>query len=443
MLARWNPPAPPRRPVFGAALFLMTLALPLAAQLDFTDDQLPRVTPVVRVARAVGPAVVNIYQEVVEEVALPWPYSVFDPGGTSRSTSLGSGVIIDPDGFILTNSHVIKVPDRAIQVRMADGSNYLARLVNTDPGNDVALLKVAADHPLPTATLGTSSDLMVGEGVVAIGNPLGNENSVTSGIVSSLFRDVSVPGQGRSSRRFRDFIQLDAAINPGNSGGPLLNMRGEVIGVNWAIATEAEGIGFAIPIDRVRSSLIDRLLNPQVVADVVTGLSLQAGQGGGRVALSAVADGSPAAEAGLRAGDQVVSIGGTPVRWEFDVQKALYGASPGDRMPVVVQRGDALVPAEIVLGGADSPMRYIEAHTGLRVVDHPHYFGVVVESVDPSGPAARLELRRGDLIDGLAGKSVDDTQALYSILRSMPPAARAEILLFRAGQPLRGTLGLR
>ena len=426
-----------------AALAALGLALPTHAQLEFSEDQLSRVTPLVRVAREVGPAVVNIYQEVIEEVELPWPYSFFDPGSKSRSTSLGSGVIIDAEGFILTNAHVIKRPDREIQVRLPDGSDYQARLVNTDPANDVALLKVAADRPLPAARLGTSSDLMVGESIIAIGNPLGNENTVTSGIVSSLFRDVRVPGRGNSQRRFRDFIQLDAAINPGNSGGPLLNVRGEVIGVNWAIATEAEGIGFAIPIDRVRRSLIDKLLNPQVVADVVTGLRIQGGPAGRDVTLAVVEQGSPAQRAGLQAGDEVVSVGGAPVQWEFDFQKALYGSSPGNSLPVVVRRGEELIPTELVLEGEASPMRFIEATLGVRVVDHPRYFGVVVESVDPMGPAARLPLRRGDLIDGLGGAGVDDTQSLYELLQDLAGSRRVEVELFRGGQALRGTLSLR
>jgi serine protease Do len=409
----------------------------------FTDAQLPRVTPIVRAARDVGPAVVNIYQEVIEEVELPWPYRFFDPGGRSRSTSLGSGVIIDPDGFILTNAHVIQRPDRDIQVRLPNGSNYAARLVNTDPGNDVALLKIAADVPLPSARIGTSSDLMVGETIVAIGNPLGNENSVTSGIVSSLFRDVRVPGRMGNGKRFRDFIQLDAAINPGNSGGPLLNLRGEVIGINWAIASEAEGIGFAIPIDRVRDSLIDRLLNPLVVNDVVTGLEIQGDRTGRDVALTAVALGSPGARAGLQAGDRLVSVAGDPIEWEFDFNKALYGANPGDELDLVVQRGERMVPVTLELAGEESPMRFIESVTGLRVVDHPRYFGVVVEGVDPRGPAARLPILRGDLIDSFAGRPVDDTQAFYRTLKGLSGRGAVDIQLFRNGQPLRGNLRLR
>ncbi len=434
--------------------FAMTLGLalccwlagPLWAQSQVTEPltaaQLTRMTPIVQAAREVGPAVVNIYQEVIEQVALPWPYRFFEPGG-SRQTSLGSGVIIDPDGFVLTNSHVIARPDRDIQVRLGDGTSYVARLINTDTANDVALLKVAAGKPLPFARLGSSSDVMVGETIIAIGNPLGNENSVTSGIVSSLFRDVRVPGQAGAGQRFRDFIQLDAAINPGNSGGPLLNVHGEVIGINWAIATEAEGIGFAIPIDRVRQSLTGRLLNPLVVSDVVTGLSLASDVRGQDVAVSGVERGSPGDRAGLRAGDRLVSVEGAAIEWEFDYNKALYGMAPGDLLDLVVKRGNEVLPVRLKLEGDESPMRFIERELGLRVVDHPRYYGVVVESVDPRGVAARLPIVRGDLIDGLADQDVDDSQALYRILKSISDSQRVNIQLFRRGQPLRGSMSLR
>ncbi len=435
-----------RRSVERTLGLVLVLAAGLPAQeewsREFTPEQLPRVTPIVRVAREVGPAVVNIYQEVIEQVALPWPYRYFEPGGTRR-TSLGSGVVIDPDGYILTNSHVIARPDRDIQVRLPDGKAFVAKLINTDPANDVALLKVAAERPLPYARLGTSSDVMVGETIVAIGNPLGNENTVTSGIVSSLFRDVNVPGQPGGAQRFRDFIQLDAAINPGNSGGPLLNIRGEVVGINWAIATEAEGIGFAIPIDRVRDSLVDRLLNPLVVSDVVTGLEVESDAWGREVALGHVADDSPAARAGLLPGDRLVSVDGRPVEWVFDYNKALFGSRPGDRLDLVVKRGESVIPVELELAADETPMRFIESLTGLRVVDHPRYYGVVVESVDPRGPAARLPIQRGDLIDGLAGRHVNDSQALYRILKALPDGVQVDIQLFRRGQPLRGRLSLR
>lgn len=406
---------------------------------DYTPAQWPRVTPMVEVVRSVGPAVVNIYQELVSEQTLPFPLNRFG-ASRQRSTSLGSGVIIDPEGFILTNAHVIQ-PGGDIQVQLADGTSEVARLVNLDSANDVALLKIRAERPLPTAHLGTSSDIMVGETVIAIGNPLGNSNSVTSGIVSSVFRDVRLPDS--TGERFRDFIQLDAPINPGNSGGPLLNVQGEVIGINAAIAREAEGIGFAIPIDRVRRSLVDTLLNPQLHKNVVTGLELASDERGRDVSLARVHSGSPAEQSGLRAGDRLVSVGSTQVDWVFDVAKAFYRAEPGDEVEVRVRRGGELITAQMRLDEQPSALQYISDALGLRVVDHPSYFGVLVESVEPSGPAARLPLRRGDLIDGLAGRAVDSVQDLYLALRRHSGGQRVDLNLFRGRQALRGPITVR
>jgi len=391
----------------------------------------------VQVVADVGPAVVNIYQEVVTETSLPFPYNRVFPSQRQRSTSLGSGVIIDADGFILTNAHVLQ-RGADINVQLSDGTSHLALLVNVDPANDVALLKITSKQPLPVAALGTSSDIMVGESVVAIGNPLGNASSVTTGIVSSLFRDVRLPdGAGG---RFRDFIQVDAPINPGNSGGPLMNIRGEVIGINWAIAREAEGIGFAIPIDRVRESLVDTLINPQVHRNVVTGLEIAGDERGREVALASVQPGSPGATAGLLVGDRLVSIGGQDIRWEFDFNKVLYQARPGDEIEVVVQRGEDLVTEQLVLAAEESPLQAIARRLGVRVVDHPTHFGVLVESVDPRGPAAQLPLARGDLIDGVAGAPVNGVADLGLALRRIAPGQRIEVNLFRGRQALRGKL---
>ena len=410
-----------------------------AAQASREESQRLRLTPVVAAAAKVGPAVVNIYQDVTQRQQLPWPYSHFSPT-TRTATSLGSGLIIDPDGFILTNAHVI-APQGRIRVQLTSGETLQARVVQLDPANDVALLKVTADRPLPTARLGTSADIMVGETVVAIGNPLGNASSVTSGIVSSIFRDVQIPGT--HGERFRDIIQLDAAINPGNSGGPLLNVLGDVIGINWAIARDAEGIGFAIPIDRVRESLVDNLFNPMILANVTVGLSLEGDPTERTVHVGAISPGGSADNAGLRAGDRVVSLAGHDVAWEFDFNKVLYHSEPGDALPIVVERAGELIPASLLLAAQESPMQYLWRTLGLRVVDHPTYFGVMVDSVDPRGVAAQLPLRQGDLIDGLNGTDVNSTLDLFEVVRSMPAGQGVLVNLFRNGQGLRGRVVLR
>jgi serine protease Do len=396
------------------------LLLALAVGLLPGDDDGPRVTPIVRVVRDVGPAVVNIYQEVAEEAEYPFPYNRLWAQRRPQ-TSLGSGFIIDSDGYILTNAHVIDADSSlAIKVRLFDGRTEPARLVDIDSRNDVALLKIECDAPLARVRLGSSADIMVGETVIAIGNPLGNENTVTTGIVSALFRDVRVTPAHRPQREaFRDFIQTDAPINPGNSGGPLLNVEGEVIGVNFAIKAEAQGIGFAIPIDRVRRSLIDELSDPRDQRDLITGMRLSSRAQ--RVRVTKIEDGGPAARAGLRVDDRVVSIRDQLVEWEFDFNKELLDARPGDSIPLRVERGTAQIDIKLILSADVSPGSYIWHALGLRVVDHPDYFGVRIEVVDPDGPSVYTPLLPGDLIDGIIvdgddGRSVDTADDLYRIL---------------------------
>lgn len=432
---------PPRRsaPLLALVLAVLALAVPLQAQ----DEPPPydhglaiRRTRLVQVVERVGPAVVNIYQQVTTHQRLPWPYSEIYPS-TRTSTSLGSGVIIDPDGFLLTNAHVFD-PRSPIQVQLTDGRQLAARVVQVDAANDVALLKVSAGEPLPTARLGSSADVLVGETVLAIGNPLGNASTVTSGIVSAVFRDVAIPGAGAG--RYRDFIQLDAPINPGNSGGPLLNVLGEVIGINWAIATDAEGIGFAIPIDRVRESLRRTLFNPASLANVSTGMEVRDADEG--VVLASVAPDGPAAAAGLRPGDRVVAVEGQPVGWEFDLRKALYYAAPGEELSLTLERDGEPLAARLTLEAEESPRQAIARMTGLDVVDHPRYLGVLVQDVDPRGPAARLPLLPGDHIDGVAGVDVNDTTDLYRALSGAGAGARVWVNVFRQGQALKGRLAL-
>ncbi|MBM3984594.1 MAG: PDZ domain-containing protein [Planctomycetes bacterium] len=434
-------------------LLLALLLAPAAAQSapPLTGRQQLRDTPVARVVREAGPAVVNVYQDVVHEVELRYPYNLIFPS-RSRRSSLGTGFVIDRDGYILTNAHVIQqdqgVPvSQGIYVRLSDRSEYPAELVNVDVANDVALLKVTPPPGLvlAAARLGTSSDVMPGESVVAIGNPLGNENSVSTGIVSSVFREVPLPASGRqpSSPVFKDYIQVDAAINPGNSGGPLLNVLGEVIGINFAIANNAEGIGFAIPIDRVRRTLTENLLNPRIKREVVTGLEVQGDPVSRSVILAAVHEDGPAERAGLRAGDQLVSIAGQPVAWEFDVSKALLATQPGDRVDVVVERDGRTVRAALELGRDDSPLLVIWRRMGLSVVDHPRYKGVRVERVDPTGPAAVLGLQPGDLLDGLGEEELDSTLDLHDTLRALPPGQRMVVHVWRGNGASWGQMRLQ
>ncbi|MBW2121055.1 MAG: trypsin-like peptidase domain-containing protein, partial [Deltaproteobacteria bacterium] len=248
-------------PCFGwllVFLFLVPFVPPWTETAEGGVEGISRRNVVVRVAEAAGPAVVNISTRVVSGGGTN-PFYEFG-GGTlfdeffrdffespSRSySSLGSGVIIRPDGTILTNEHVILRAER-IKVTLLDGREFEGRLVGSDPESDLAVIRIAGRGPFPTIAMGTSRDLMIGETVIAIGNPFGLSHTVTAGVVSSLHRSFR-----SGDRVYRDFIQTDASINPGNSGGPLLNIMGELIGINTAIYRGAQGIGFAIPVDRVK-----------------------------------------------------------------------------------------------------------------------------------------------------------------------------------------------
>jgi serine protease Do len=294
--------------------------------------------------------------------------------------------------------------------------------------------------------LGTSADVMVGETIIAIGNPLGNENSVSSGIVSSVLREVRVPGPrgaDTGSPVFKDSIQFDAPINPGNSGGPLLNMLGEVVGITFAIANEAQGISFAIPIDRVRETLTQNLLNPRMQREVVTGFEVLGDPVAREVTLADVQPDGPAQRAGLQPGDRLLAIAGKPVEWEFDYNKALLASRPGDEVDVVVERDGRTVRTSVVLGRDDSPLLVIWRRMGLSVVDHPQYKGVRVERVDPSGAAAALGLQVGDLIDGLGEREIDSLSQLFALIRDLPPGTPVVVHVWRGRGASYGTLRLQ
>src|SRR5712692_8460281 len=304
--ARPHPLALAARPVFAALLALSLTTGPSAAR---------RTSLVLAVERA-RPAVVNINaQEMVRAQAASDPWSLFFGRARNQvATSLGSGFVFDPAGYVLTNYHVVARGSR-IQVSFEDGTDYGAKVVGTDPGGDLAVLKIESEKKFAAAPLGSSSDLMLGEPTIAIGNPFGLNQSVSMGVVSALHRPVHAEG-----RSYYDFIQTDASINPGNSGGPLVNADGNVIGVCSAVLANGQGIGFAIPIDRALR-VARELVKSGGLGDVWWGFDAQALEKEAAQALAthagalviSVEDGSPAASAGRRRGDAVARVDGTPV----------------------------------------------------------------------------------------------------------------------------------
>jgi S1-C subfamily serine protease len=263
----------------------------------------------------------------------------------------GSGFVLSSDGRLITNAHVINGAD-TVTVTLKDGRTFAGKVVGEDPVTDVAVIKINATG-LPTVTLGSSEALVPGQWAIAIGNPLGLDNTVTAGIISALDRSSSQVGV--PDKRVR-FIQTDAAINPGNSGGPLLNDRGEVIGMNTAIRANAQGLGFAIPIETAQRiaqqlfatgqvqhpylgiQMVD--LNPElrnkINQDAQLGFKVAAGQG---VAIVEVIENTPAAQAGLRRGDIIIKINGQPVSASSDVQQQVEESRVGEVLKVEVNRG--------------------------------------------------------------------------------------------------------
>jgi serine protease Do len=379
------------------AFAALAAALPLAA----AGGREERRTPIVAAIEKISPSVVNISAErVVQQRRSPLDlfFGGENRGRTSRSESLGSGVVIAP-GVVVTNDHVISGASR-IWVTTSDGRELEAKLEGADADNDLAVLSVDPKG-LKAAALGTSSDLMIGEAVIAIGNPFGLSNSVTTGIVSAVHRTV----QGESGRNYSDFLQTDAAINPGNSGGALVNILGELIGINTAIVGGANTIGFAIPIDRVRRVAND-LLNYKEVKTVwigVRGTTLSAPNGrpsarGQGLRVRSVWPGSPGAKAGLAPGDVVVSLDGRPVESREDFDTALASVGPGKSLAVVYRREGAEQTVRLTAERTPEDLGLDVLRREIGLVFKETRGGIMVASVVGRSPAGAKGLDRGDIV---------------------------------------------
>jgi serine protease Do len=376
-----------------------------------------RRTPVVVVAHNVLPAVVNIQTEATIRQRNVDMFDYFFGGGGDRtftSQSLGSGFVWSSDGIIVTNNHVVEGASR-ITVNFNDGTQLPARLIGVDPDSDLAVLRVDSKTLTP-APVGTSADLMIGESVIAVGNPFGLSGTVTTGVVSALGRSVPSKEAGRT---FTDFIQTDTSINPGNSGGPLLNIEGKVVGINTLIYANAQGIGFAIPVDRARKVIQDLLRFGQVHsawfgAVTATVTPEEAKRIGARVSRGAIItrvfSGSPAQSAGLKAGDVIVTIAGKPV----DSREALstYTATMPSGQPVDVAVNREGASRIVSIRPTDPPkdlgLRILWEVAGLRVAQSR---GVVIDEVDRGSRSERIGLAQGDLIVGVNGvetPTIDD-----------------------------------
>jgi serine protease Do len=395
-----------------------------------------RRTPIVVVAHDVLPAVVNIQTEATirRRSVDPFldPFGFFGGGNRAYKTqSLGSGFVWSSDGIIVTNNHVVEGASRII-VNTQDGRQLPANLLGVDPDSDLAVLRVDAKN-LPAAPVGTSADLMIGETVVAVGNPFGLSGTVTTGVVSALGRSVPSQEEGRT---FTDFIQTDASINPGNSGGPLLNIEGKVIGINVAIYAQGQGIGFAIPVDRARKVIQDLLRYGEVhsawigaVTATLTpeesrrlGLETQRG-----AVVVRVFSGSPAESAGLRSGDVITGVAGKPVDSREAFSTATATIAAGQSVSLTVDRAGTTRTVQV--RASDPPnalgLRILEEVAGLRVADERR--SVVIDDVLRGSRAAEIGLATGDVIVAVNGTEVRSTRELNTQL--VGGAERSSIVL--------------
>ncbi len=433
----------------AAATALLTLLLlvagvaPAAARGAETDPA--RRSLVVQAVERASPAVVNVSTEqVVERRGSPFPFpqdpffdeffrDFVDPRPRHfKTASLGSGVVVAADGTIMTNVHVIERASR-IHVTLADQREFDARLVGADADADIAIVRVAAGGPLPFITLGSSTDLMIGESVIAIGNPFGLSHTVTTGVVSAVGRSLR-----DEDRTYTDFIQTDASINPGNSGGPLLNIKGEMIGINTAIYGKAQGIGFAIPVDRARRVMKDLVSYGEVrhawvglvVQDLTPELAQHFGMRHG-VIVAEVEPQSPAAVVGLERGDAIVKVDGHDVdsRAEFEQRVADHGE--GEAISVTRRRDGR--DEELELHATVFPSARADQLTWqlLGIEAGEDGDGLVVRRVRTSSPAARIGVERGDRFLGLGGAPL---RTLAELRRKMIEVRAARSVLLSIGR---------
>jgi len=341
----------------SAGVFLVFSMILLVNLPDSVGAENLRESAVVIAVKKVSPVVVNISSEFEVRKRIN-PFSglgmdpsfenffndFFDPGFERRykRTSLGSGVIIDGKrGFILTNKHVI-LKSKTITVALKDGREFTAQIVGADSDSDLAVLRISSPTALPDITMGDSSNLMIGETVIAIGNPFGFSNTVTTGVISATNRSVKT-----DDMVYHDFIQTDASINPGNSGGPLLNINGELVGINTAIYAKARGIGFAIPINTAKRIVSDLIRYGEVIPawigitiqDIDEDLAryLKASAINGVLVKKAEPVG-PARKAGIREGDIILSMNTSDISSEKDFHRAMIPLSAGEKIDITVWR---------------------------------------------------------------------------------------------------------
>ena len=430
------------------ARLVCILVLSLTAVAANAHDPFLRRTTAVEVVERVGPSGVNITTERIVKGHNAFgnrtgnPFfdrffqDFFEPRFPQTSSSLGSGVVIDDKGHILTNQHVIALADR-IRVSVGDGREFDAKLIGADPNNDLAVLKAEAAGDLPWIPLSISSDLMVGEPVIAIGNPFGLSNTVTTGVISAIDRSVRT-----ENRVYHGFLQTDASINPGNSGGPLLNAEGKLVGINTAVYNGGEGIGFAIPVDVARRVVLE-LIQHGEVTPVWLGLDFQDLNAGLHEALDLPVDlagalvnrvrkRSPGARADLRRGDVVTQADGHRVASARDFFEILVTVTPRQVVEISYWRdgktGTLGVTAEKVPSELVEQLSYDLLGIHLKAHDE---IGFVVTKLRTGSGAERIGLEIGDLVLAINGRSLANQESVRRAILELRGHSRALVMVQR------------
>ena len=377
----------------------------------------------VRLAQKAGPAVVNISTEKTIASSMPEEMRRFfeqfgplNPSRPQKQSALGTGFIISSDGYIVTNNHVVNGADKVLVNLNTDNETTRsldAEIIGTDPDTDIALLKVNSPKSLPTLSFGNSDEAQVGEWVMAIGNPFGLNNTVTAGILSAKGR------RGITDNRYDDFLQTDASINPGNSGGPLINTRGEVIGINTAIISGGQGIGFAIP-SSMAMDIIDQLRYGKKVSRGWMGVSIQSINEQMAKALklkstegalvAGVNPGQPADRAGLKVGDVITRVNNKIIKSSDDLTRAIAAIKPGQDVKITVLRKNAEKVLTVRLGDRDAAQGGVISNADGNSIEK---LGLTVV------PLSKSDIKRYDLPQGTTG-------LVITKINSKSPAANAD-----------------
>lgn len=420
-------------------LFSFCAALSMAARGAEPPSIAARRTPVVEAYERVRDSVVNI--STTQKVQVPrLAFDVFGfpevVGVPSSRTSVGSGFVIHEDGYIATNAHVVAAADE-LAVTFADGSKYEAVVIGRDVERDLAVVKIEPDRPLKPIVFGRSDDLMIGETTIAIGNPVGLQNTLTTGVISALHRELNIDGRVI----YKDVVQTDASINPGNSGGPLLNILGELIGVNTAVRTDVQNIGFAIPVGQLKE-LLPEILDPEQVNNVQVGVRL-----GGTTPARVVylREEGPATRAGLKLGDIVESVDGRPVRGPLDFYVTMLAKRAEDVVSFRILRDGKSMEKRMTLLPVPRPdgRQLALARLGIVIDDVKDAAarkfrwsrqGALVTRVEAGGPAYREDIRPGDLLITMGRHYISDVDHFGSLIAHVRPGDTVP-LAFRRRTP--------